>query len=465
MMKMFFETSVRNIFQVRTTMKALFFSTLLFCVSPPSFANVVGADTQNFNPTPDGLDFVTVQSSETLEPGIFNFGFFLNYAVNSLPNYENKSTQDRTNFADSLLSSDFNIGFGLMKDWSVGLSVPYLLAQDVDSSANPAFRGEFAETGLTEYRFNTKYRFFGDQNGGLATILTMNLNQIENNPFLGDGAGPTFTVELAADTTVHKFALGANVGYRFRDPGTKLATIPVEPMDDQVIVSGAVSYLVTDWDTKIIGEIFGSFPTQDSEFASDRDVSSMELLGGFKWDITTQLAYHAGAGTEVYQGSSSPDWRVYTGVNWAIGPIYKKQSVIVKKYDEFTASADEDPFSGTGSGSETFIARDVLFKFDSDEVGEEFEEALIRMAAYLMQPPGFQRLIVEGHTDSVGSNAYNKRLSQRRANSVRQVLVDAGLSGSKVKAIGYGEERPIGDNGNYQGRKMNRRVEFNVTRE
>ncbi len=445
-------------------MRTLFLSTFLFYFSQSAFGNVVGADTQNFNPTPDGLDFVTVQSSETLEPGIFNFGFFLNYAVNSLPNYEDRSTQDRTNFADSLLSSDLNIGFGLMKNWSVGLSVPYLLAQNVDSDANPAFRGEFAETGLTEYRLNTKYRFFGDQNGGLATLLTMNLNQIENNPFLGEGAGPTFTVELAADTTVKKMALGANIGYRFRDPGAQLANIPVEPMDDQLIVSGAVSYLLTDYDTKLIGEIFGSFPTGEQNFASDRDISSMELLGGFKWDITTQLAYHAGAGTEVYQGSSSPDWRVYTGVNWALGPIYKKESVIVRQSGEFTASTGEDPFSGTGSGSETFIARDVLFKFDSDEVDEEFEEALIRMAAYLMQPPGFKSLTVEGHTDSVGSSAYNKGLSQRRANSVRQVFLDAGLPLSKVKAIGHGEERPIGDNGNYQGRKMNRRVEFNVER-
>jgi len=426
-------------------------------------ANVVGADTQNFNPTPDGLDFVTVQSSETLEPGIFNFGFFLNYAVNSLPNYEDVSTASRTNFTDSLLSSDLNIGYGLMHNWSLGLSVPYLLSQDVDSDAT-AFRGEFAETGLTEYRMNTKYRFWGDQSHGIATILTLNLNQIENNPFLGTDAGPTFTVELAGDMTINKYALGANIGYRFRDPGTQLPQVPVEPMDDQIIVSGAVSYLLADFDTKLIGEVFGNFPVYDQNFASDRDVSSMELLLGIKKDITTQLAFHAGGGTEVYQGSSSPDWRVYTGVNWAIGPIFKKENIIIKRNDEFAADAGEDPFAGVGSGAESFVARDVLFKFDSAEVGEEFAEALTRMAAYLLQPPGFQSLQVEGHTDSVGPSEYNKKLSQRRANSVRDVLVKAGLPPEKVTAIGYGEEKPIGDNGNYQGRQLNRRVEFNVSR-
>lgn len=437
---------------------------MLMVLGQQSQANVVGADTQNFNPTPDGLDFVTVQSSETLEPGIFNIGFFLNYAVNSLPNYENVEEGTRTDFRDALLSSDFNIGYGIMKNWSVGLSAPYLWSQDVDSDAT-AFRGEFAETGVTEYRVNTKVRFWGDQNGGVATVLTANFNQIEDNPFLGSGAGPTYTVELAADTTIHKYALGGNIGYRFREPGEQLAGVPVEPMDDQLIVSGAVSYLLTDFDTKLIGEVFGAFPMAEQDFASDRDVSSMELLLGLKKDFTTQLAFHIGGGTEIYQGSSSPDWRVYTGVNWAIGPIFKRDENIIVRVEDNMIVPQEDPFAGVGSGSETFVARDVLFKFDSDEVGEEFEEALIRMAAYLNQPPGFKTLQVEGHTDSVGSSEYNKNLSQRRASSVRRVLIAAGLPASKVTAIGYGEDKPIGDNGNYQGRQLNRRVEFNVTRD
>jgi outer membrane protein OmpA-like peptidoglycan-associated protein len=445
-------------------MRRFIISSFLFFYAGSGWANVVGADTQNFNPTPDGLDFVTVQSSETLEPGIFNIGFFLNYAVNSLPNYEDVSTASRTNFADSLLSSDFNIGYGIMRNWSVGLSAPYLLSQEVDSDAT-AFRGEFAETGVTEYRLNTKFRFVGDQNGGVGTVLTANFNQIENNPFLGVDAGPTFTVELAADTTINKYALGANIGYRFREPGEPLVNVPVEPMDDQFILSGAVSYLLTDFDTKLIGEVFGSFPVNEQEFASDRDVSSMELLLGLKKDFTTQLAFHAGAGTEVYQGSSSPDWRIYTGINWVIGPIIKSDQNVILRVEDNMIVSQEDPFAGVGSGSETFVARDVLFKFDSDEVGEEFEEALVRMAAYLNQPPGFKKLQVEGHTDSVGSNEYNKTLSQRRAESVRRVLINAGLPASKVEAIGYGEDQPIGDNGNYQGRQLNRRVEFNVTRD
>ena len=79
-------------------------------MSQGAVANVVGSDIQNFNPTTNGLDFVTVQSSETLTPGIFNFGFFLNYAVNTMPNYVDVNTSSRTDFEDSLTSGDLNFG-------------------------------------------------------------------------------------------------------------------------------------------------------------------------------------------------------------------------------------------------------------------------------------------------------------------------------------------------------------------
>jgi len=80
----------------------------LLLVTSFCFANVIGSDIQNFNPTTSGLDFVTVQSSETLTPGIFNFGYFLNYAVNTMPNYVDVNTRSRTNFEDSLLGADIN---------------------------------------------------------------------------------------------------------------------------------------------------------------------------------------------------------------------------------------------------------------------------------------------------------------------------------------------------------------------
>ncbi|MBX3021326.1 MAG: OmpA family protein [Bdellovibrionales bacterium] len=433
-----------------------------------AFANVVGADTQNFNPTNDGLDFVTVHSSETLTPGLLNMGFFLNYAVNSLPNYEDAGTQKRTNFRDSLISSDLNFAFGIRRGWEAGLSFPAVLSQKVDSDVD-TFRGYYSQTGLTELRAMTKARFWGDADKGFGAVLSVNINQIGDNPFLGTGAGPTFNFELVGDKSFGKFAVGLNAGIRLRDPGEKLPGIPIQPFGNQYIASTAASYLIPSWDTKVIAEIFASWPAKSREFVSDRDDQTAEFLLGMKHDINRSLAFHAGAGTEVIHGTSSPDWRVYTGINWVIGPLFSRPNeVFVRVKDQPLRSLEDlssaDPFAGQPEMAEAFIARDVLFEFNKDTLNPKAIVSLKRLVDYLRRPPGFKSLVIEGHTDSVGSVIYNLDLSQRRADSVRRAMVELGLPAARVRGIGYGASRPIADNGNFQGRQLNRRVEFKVKR-
>jgi OOP family OmpA-OmpF porin len=72
---------------------------------------------------------------------------------------------------------------------------------------------------------------------------------------------------------------------------------------------------------------------------------------------------------------------------------------------------------------------------------------------------------VAGYTDSVGSDEYNLKLSQDRANSVKQYIVSRGAPGNRINPVGYGEQNPIADNGTEEGRALNRRVEFQVRTE
>ena len=69
------------------------------------------------------------------------------------------------------------------------------------------------------------------------------------------------------------------------------------------------------------------------------------------------------------------------------------------------------------------------------------------------------RVVLEGHTDSVGNDAYNQKLSEKRANAVAKALKDLGVSASKITTVGYGETKPIADNKTKEGRAENRRVE------
>jgi outer membrane protein OmpA-like peptidoglycan-associated protein len=70
---------------------------------------------------------------------------------------------------------------------------------------------------------------------------------------------------------------------------------------------------------------------------------------------------------------------------------------------------------------------------------------------------------IGGHTDNVGSEAVNQKISEMRANAVLSYLTRAGVSSSKIKAVGYGQAKPVADNGSAQGRAKNRRIEFTVT--
>jgi len=70
------------------------------------------------------------------------------------------------------------------------------------------------------------------------------------------------------------------------------------------------------------------------------------------------------------------------------------------------------------------------------------------------------RALVEGHTDSIGSEAYNLRLSERRANAVADYMESQGISSSRITTKGWGKSKPVADNRTKEGRAKNRRVEI-----
>lgn len=108
------------------------------------------------------------------------------------------------------------------------------------------------------------------------------------------------------------------------------------------------------------------------------------------------------------------------------------------------------------------VELDVKFDFDRAVVKPESYGDIKNLADFMSQFPQ-TTTVVEGHTDSVGSDAYNQGLSERRANAVRDVLVNQyGIGGERVNAVGYGESRPVADNATADGRAINRRVEAEV---
>ena len=104
------------------------------------------------------------------------------------------------------------------------------------------------------------------------------------------------------------------------------------------------------------------------------------------------------------------------------------------------------------------IELNVNFANNSSVVEAAYFDEIRAVADFMKQYP-VTEAVIEGHTDSSGSEAYNQQLSERRANKVADVLVEEfNVDAGRVSAIGYGEARPIADNDTAAGRSANRRV-------
>ena len=104
----------------------------------------------------------------------------------------------------------------------------------------------------------------------------------------------------------------------------------------------------------------------------------------------------------------------------------------------------------------------VLFKSGQSSLLEIAKRQLDKVAEALMEQDESKRIVVEGHTDSRGSDRNNRRLSQGRADAVRSYLVSRGVKSNRISAVGKGEDVPIANNRTAEGRANNRRVEIIV---
>jgi OOP family OmpA-OmpF porin len=114
-------------------------------------------------------------------------------------------------------------------------------------------------------------------------------------------------------------------------------------------------------------------------------------------------------------------------------------------------------------GETVILQGDVTFEFDKFNLTPQAMATLDAFASRAVADlTRFADILVEGHTDSVGSDSYNQTLSEKRAASVKNYLISRGIPANKVISAGKGEKQPIADNNTTMGRAQNRRVELRV---
>ncbi len=163
--------------------------------------------------------------------------------------------------------------------------------------------------------------------------------------------------------------------------------------------------------------------------------------------------------TATTPGTIQPTFSVFKG-----GKISKEKGIQSEQIEEAKISGSENYLGKNQNTSCThkkidFKLRDIHFDFDSYTIKPEDIPYLESLAEWLNKHPGYS-LVIEGHCDERGSELYNLALGQRRADAVKDFLVNLGVDPKRIKTISYGEEMPIDPRHNEEAWAKNRRCHF-----
>jgi len=161
-----------------------------------------------------------------------------------------------------------------------------------------------------------------------------------------------------------------------------------------------------------------------------------------------------------------PPGKNYNVTYEAQGYLFKSENLIVPKNSAFSSIKKEIVLAPI-KANESIVLNNVFFEFNSSQVTKDSKIELDKLFSLLANNPTIN-VEIQGHTDSKGRNAYNKELSQKRAEAVREYVVNKGINAKRITAKGYGEKQPIARNentdgsDNEEGRALNRRIELKV---
>ena len=175
--------------------------------------------------------------------------------------------------------------------------------------------------------------------------------------------------------------------------------------------------------------------------------------------VGTAVGAGAGALISKATGGSAKSGAIYGGAaglvtGGLIGNYYDKQAKELAQIADVTRAED-------GSIIVT-LKNDILFDVGSAVLSEASQKTLIDLNRVLKKYPE-NIIVVQGHTDSTGTAAYNKTLSEQRAKAVYDFILENGLKTSSLSYVGYGMNQPVADNNTTEGRAKNRRVELSIT--
>ncbi|HDS05729.1 MAG TPA: OmpA family protein [Deltaproteobacteria bacterium] len=240
---------------------------------------------------------------------------------------------------------------------------------------------------------------------------------------------------------------------------------------------------IIGYETFYFGQTSVDIPIYGGKDDSHVNVYNYRIEGIYNFDLFPDkrfvpfLAVGVGGQTIDYRGTHhnardttrfAPDWggglKFFMTENMAIRADVRHVIAIGSAYNDLEATLGLAFYFGgkKDAAKQVFdekVRLNVEFDFDKADIRPRYHDELKKVGDFMNQYPDVN-MALEGHTDSIGTDEYNQRLSERRVESVKNYIVDKfNIDGKRIEATGYGESRPIADNSTDEGRQRNRRVE------
>ncbi|MEZ4699711.1 MAG: OmpA family protein [Rhodothermales bacterium] len=194
--------------------------------------------------------------------------------------------------------------------------------------------------------------------------------------------------------------------------------------------------------------------------------ASLTLMGCANMNKTGKgAAIGAGAGAAVgaiigkATGKTATGAIVGAAVGGTAGAIIGRQ--MDKQAEELEEELEGAKVERVGEGIQITFDSAILFEFGKADLSAQAKTNLDNLAQSLKEYPNTE-ILIAGHTDSVGSEEFNQKLSETRANSAASYLLQAGITSDRMSVIGHGETQPVASNDTDMGRAQNRRVEVAI---
>lgn len=417
-------------------------------------ASVVSANTQaayesrfdvhHFKPVVDGGPYFTVYDSDTHDAWQGNLGVFFDYANRPLQFKGTGGLVGRQSIIDHITIANVYGSIGFTDWFTAGVNIPVVVynwyfTDDINADADHG-------AGMGDLEFVFKFRLIdiNKHKVGLALIprLTAPTGDVER--YMGNG-NVTGGATVALDFKPHQnFQFGINVGANLRDEVTRNGVT----IGNELTFGAAAAYrFAKNWEALV--EINGTSVLNDLMTINSTPV---EVGGGVRHYFgDSGFALNLGGYGGLTDGVGASRFRVVSGLTWTSPNKEEKVEVV-----------QEAPQSVVIQNDRILLNDSIYFDTAKSTIKPQSYEILNAVVALLQKNPQVKLVEIQGHTDSRGSDSYNLRLSQQRAQAVKDYLIRSGVDSSRLSSVGHGESRPVASNSTPEGMSLNRRTEFHI---